>query len=152
MRLRMLATLAISLGLLSTTACGGGGGGGGGATGTSSLSGRIVTRNGSTANLGGVEVTFLRTGQTVTSNANGSFGFGSVPTGTIGLQVNDPAVMTTVQTLGNDDPPPATTTATTATTTRSTTATTTTRATTTATSPAATTASRSRSSSPWTAA
>jgi hypothetical protein len=106
MRLRLLATLAISLGLLSTTACGGGGGGGGGGSGTSTLSGRIVTRNGSTSNLGGISVTFLRTGQTVTSNANGSFGFGSVPTGTVALKVTDPTLsMATVQTLGNDDPP-----------------------------------------------
>ena len=103
MRLRWLATLALSLGLLSTTACGGGGGGGGGG-GTSTLSGRIVTRNGSTANLGGISVTFLRTGQTVTSNANGSFGFGSVPTGTIALQVTDPTLsMATVSTLGNEN-------------------------------------------------
>lgn len=105
MRLRLLATLAISLGLLSATACGGGGGGGGGGS-TSTLSGRIVTRNGSTSNLGGISVTFLRTGQTVTSNANGSFGFGTVPTGTVALKVTDPALsMATVQTLGNDDPP-----------------------------------------------
>ncbi len=106
MRLRLFATLAISLGLLTVTACGGGGGGGGGGGSTSTLSGRIVTRNGSTANLGGVSVTFVRTGQTVTSNANGSFGFGSVPTGTIALRVNDPSLsMATIETLGNDDPP-----------------------------------------------
>jgi hypothetical protein len=107
MRLRLLATLTISLALLTTTACGGGGGGGaGGGTGTSTLSGRIVTRNGSTSNLGGISVTFLRTGQTVTSNPNGSFGFGTVPTGTISLRVDDPALsMALVTTLGTDDGP-----------------------------------------------
>lgn len=106
MRFRWLPTFALSFALLSTAACGGGGGGGGTPTGTSALSGRIVTRNGTTSNLGGVQVTFLRTGETATSDANGTFAFGSIPTGTIALSVNDPSIaMARVLAAGLDDAP-----------------------------------------------
>lgn len=90
MRIRLLAPLTLSALVLATTACGGGGGGSGGGAGTATLAGQIVTRNGTTSNRGGLQITFLGNGRTVTSDGTGGFAFGRVPAGTIALRVHDP--------------------------------------------------------------
>ena len=97
------------IGLLATAAfalsgCGGGGGGGGGVpTGTASLSGRVVERDGTTSNLSGLRITLLRTGESLTTDGTGAFDFGSVPTGTLALRVVDPLAPLGVRALGTDD-------------------------------------------------
>jgi hypothetical protein len=79
----------VAVGGLLLAACGGGGGGGT-SVGTASLRGAVVLRDGTTSNLGGIQVTDTRTGRTVTTTADGGFGFGTVPAGTITLAVRDP--------------------------------------------------------------
>lgn len=88
---RSLVTLAFGLvaGVV-LSGCGGGGGGGGSSTGFATLQGSVILRNGSTSNLGGIQLTNPNTGKTVTTSSNGSFDFGTVPAGTLTIKVGGP--------------------------------------------------------------
>ena len=89
--------------LLLLTGCGGGGGGSGspGTLGTASLAGHVVLVNGSTNNLGGVKLTFPRTGQTVTTASDGSFQFGTVPAGTLTVRLGSGTGLMTLRDTGS---------------------------------------------------
>jgi hypothetical protein len=98
MRIAFPLFLSVTLGAatLGLAACGGGGGGGGGPApqvGSATLAGRVVLRDGTTSQLGGLQLTCLSTGDTVTTAPNGGFDFGLVPAGTIALRVFDPAAL-----------------------------------------------------------
>lgn len=84
-------------------ACGGGGaGGGGGATAPLALRGQIVTRNGSTHSLGGVQFSLRESGDTVTSKATGAFAL-DAPVGLVlHLEVKDPLAPSTSGHDGKD--------------------------------------------------
>ncbi len=68
--------------------CGGGGGSGGGTSqGTAAVKGVLLTVDGSTSSLGGVQITNPRTGVTATTASNGTFDLGNLPAGTITLRL-----------------------------------------------------------------
>ena len=107
---RTISILFFAATLLVGAGCGGGGGGGGGGSaGTATLSGRVITRNGTTSNLGGVGITLVGVGSDTTSS-DGTFAFGLVPAGTLVLRINDPlaarvaaATVRTAAEGGDDD-------------------------------------------------
>ncbi len=103
--LRLLPLSGLLLGLSALTACGGGGGGTPAGVGTASLAGRVVLRDGTSSNLGGLLLSMPRTGKTVVTAADGSFQFGSVPTGTLTVRLGTLAARVTAQADGADDPP-----------------------------------------------
>lgn len=86
---RFVSVTFVVLSAASLVACGGGGGGSGaGASGV--VAGQVVLRDGTTQNLGGVEITLAGLGRTVVSRADGSFSFGAVPTGNLAIAIHDP--------------------------------------------------------------
>lgn len=98
------------LGAAGVAACGGGGGssGGGSTVAAGIVSGQVIQRDGTTQNLGGVSLTLVGVGRTVTTAADGSFSFGTVPTGNLAIAVSDPlapraAGVVTTQSGGADD-------------------------------------------------
>jgi len=104
--LRLLPLSGLVLGLSTLTACGGGGGGStSGGVGTASLGGRVVLRDGTSSNLGGILLSMPRTGAIVVTAPDGSFSFGSVPTGTLTVKLGTAAARVSTQANGADDPP-----------------------------------------------
>lgn len=105
---RLCAAVVFAAGFLSLAACGGGGGGGGGgSTGSATLAGSVVAVNGSSTNLGGIQLYNPNSGKTVTTASDGSLSFGTVPTGTLTLRLSStPAARVAVlagETEGGDD-------------------------------------------------
>ncbi len=102
-RFLSLSGLVLALGTL--TACGGGSGGTSPGVGTASLTGRVVLRDGTSSNLGGLLLTMPRTGRTIMTAADGSFSFGAIPTGTVAVRLGALAASVTTQADGDDDGP-----------------------------------------------
>ncbi len=84
------AMVSAVAGALLTAACGGSGGGGGGAT---AVRGVVVSNDGSSAAVGGIDLELLASGsaQAATTDAGGRFDFGTVARGTwhLGLEDDD---------------------------------------------------------------
>lgn len=96
---RMALGLAVLSTALLVAGCGGGGGGTM-AAGSGSALGSVISLDDSTADLSGVEVTDVRTGETCRTDANGDFDLGSVPAGTLTLSIGrdgPPADVATVE-------------------------------------------------------
>ena len=102
---RLLSLSALLAGLSALTACGGGGGASPGGVGTAALTGRVILRDGTSSNLGGILLSMPRTGTTVVTAPDGSFSFGSIPTGTIAVRLLSTAATVSTQGGGADDGP-----------------------------------------------
>ena len=107
--IRSILLVPFLFGFFFLVACGGGGSSGASA-GTAVVAGQVVLRNGTTQNLGGVQISLTGLGVTTTSASDGTFSFGSVPTGNLAVAVSDPlaplaAGLVTTEDRGADDGP-----------------------------------------------
>jgi hypothetical protein len=82
-----VSVLAAAAGLLGLSGCGGGGGGGHGTPAAAHVQGQVLSQNGSTAGLSGIQLTLLPSGRVVTTDDAGRFDFGTVPAGDVAIRV-----------------------------------------------------------------